>query len=101
MINLSDPDRWVLEHVLPGVGGRTLGGAGHSDIVRCSYLNTKVSVQGPMLSRRADVCPFADFCCGDRRRGWSDLSLDIVMTRHGAAIAVNMAQRRAELPILG
>lgn len=45
IINLADPDRWVLEHVLPGVGGRTLGGAGHADIVRCAHLDTKVSLR--------------------------------------------------------
>lgn len=87
IINLSDPDRWVLEHVLPGVGGRTLGGAGHSDIVRCSYLDTKVrrvtskatrTSSFEALSRRDEklnslVSPVADFdgCYG--WGGWTDL----------------------------
>ncbi|KAL8292554.1 hypothetical protein RQP46_001166 [Phenoliferia psychrophenolica] len=43
IINLSDPSRWILEQVLPGVGGRTLGGQGHADIVRCAHLDTETS----------------------------------------------------------
>ena len=43
IISLKDPGHWVLEQVLPGVGGRTLGGLGHADIVRCAYLDSKVS----------------------------------------------------------
>lgn len=42
IMNLADLERWVLEQHLPGVGGRTLGGKGHADIVRCSYLDLKV-----------------------------------------------------------
>lgn len=37
----------MLEQVLACVGGRTLGGAGHADIVRCAHLDPKVS---PTLS---------------------------------------------------
>ncbi|KAK4698828.1 WD repeat-containing protein 89, partial [Phenoliferia sp. Uapishka_3] len=43
IINMKDPSRWILEQVLPGVGGRTLGGQGHADIVRCAYLDTQTS----------------------------------------------------------
>jgi hypothetical protein len=78
VINLADPERWVLEQVLPGVGGRTLGGAGHSDIVRCAYLDTKVRarpvvVEAPalmplsVLRLRSLVALPADF---ERRHGW-------------------------------
>ncbi|SGZ28256.1 BQ5605_C027g10297 [Microbotryum silenes-dioicae] len=41
LLNLSDPRRWILEQILPGVGGRTLGGTGHADIVRCATMNTQ------------------------------------------------------------
>ncbi|KAI5480520.1 WD repeat domain 89 [Pseudohyphozyma bogoriensis] len=43
IINARDPKNWVLEQVLPGVGGRTLGGRGHADIVRCACLDSKTS----------------------------------------------------------
>lgn len=43
IINLKDPENWVLEQLLPGTGGRSLGGSGHSDIVRCASLDTKAS----------------------------------------------------------
>ena len=42
-MNLSDPSHWVMERILPSVGGRTLGGDGHSDIVRCADVDFKVS----------------------------------------------------------
>ncbi|SCV67395.1 BQ2448_5006 [Microbotryum intermedium] len=41
LLNLSDPRRWILEQNLPGVGGRTLEGKGHADIVRCAAMNTQ------------------------------------------------------------
>lgn len=43
VMNLSDPSHWVMERILPSVGGRTLGGDGHSDIVRCADVDFKVS----------------------------------------------------------
>lgn len=43
IINLADPERWVLEQILPSVGGRTLSMNGHNDIVRCAHLDTKAS----------------------------------------------------------
>lgn len=43
LMNLKDPSNWVMEHVLPGVGGRTLGGSGHSDIIRSAVIDSKVS----------------------------------------------------------
>lgn len=43
ILNLADPERWILEQYLPDVGGRTLGGKGHADIVRCSHLDLQVS----------------------------------------------------------
>lgn len=45
ILNLADPERWILEQYLPDVGGRTLGGKGHADIVRCSHLDLSVSLQ--------------------------------------------------------
>ncbi|SCZ93933.1 BZ3500_MvSof-1268-A1-R1_Chr6-3g09000 [Microbotryum saponariae] len=44
LLNLSDPRRWILEQNLPGVGGRTLGGKGHGDIVRCATMNTQTGI---------------------------------------------------------
>ncbi|GAA5968175.1 hypothetical protein JCM21900_003071 [Sporobolomyces salmonicolor] len=44
IMNASDPQRWVLEQVLNGAGGRTLSkGHGHTDIVRCAHLDTETS----------------------------------------------------------
>ncbi|KAM0750479.1 WD40 repeat-like protein [Meredithblackwellia eburnea MCA 4105] len=43
IMNLKDPKNWILEQVLPGVGGRTLGGQGHSDIIRCAHLDAQTS----------------------------------------------------------
>lgn len=49
VMNLSDPSNWVMERILPGVGGRTLGGDGHSDIVRCADVDFKVIFFLPTL----------------------------------------------------
>jgi len=43
ILNLADPEQWIMEQYLPDVGGRTLGGKGHADIVRCSHLDLRVS----------------------------------------------------------
>lgn len=73
IVNLADPERWVLEQVLPGVGGRTLATNGHSDIVRCAHLDTNVSRFEESFQKPKAKCahsPMSHGCAGPgfRRR---------------------------------